>query len=217
MEILDMFWFLIVALSAFLVLVLVTILSKQRQAMSKLNQSLKHQETVLKRFDSVLRELRQSNRFLAELAAMEWSEEPAEKEHGAHHAHTHDHTPPRPAHNAQDTAEQASTHHHDHAHGHHSHGAESSENASENNEHKLYVGNIDYAATEAELAAYFSEYGMIEATNIPVNRYTGRARGFGFVTFGSRVDAEAAMALNGSTFKGRQIQVNFAKERESHS
>lgn len=80
---------------------------------------------------------------------------------------------------------------------------------------KVYVGNIDYAATEAELGEYFSQYGKVESVNIPVNRYTGKARGFGFVTFASQQEAEQAMVLNGSEFKGRQIQVNFAKEREN--
>lgn len=80
-------------------------------------------------------------------------------------------------------------------------------------QYKLYVGNIDYAATESELASYFAEFGQVEFVNIPVNRYTGKARGFGFVSFVSKEDAERAMALHGSEFKGRQIQVNFAKER----
>lgn len=85
----------------------------------------------------------------------------------------------------------------------------------ENSQFKLYVGNIDYAATEHELADHFARYGQVEFVNIPINRYTGRARGFGFVTFNSKDDAERAMALNGSEFRGRQIQVNFAKERET--
>jgi cold-inducible RNA-binding protein len=80
-------------------------------------------------------------------------------------------------------------------------------------QYKLYVGNIDYAATEAELAAYFAQFGEVEFVNIPVNRYTGKARGFGFVSFVSKEDAERAMSLHGAEFKGRQIQVNFAKER----
>ena len=91
--------------------------------------------------------------------------------------------------------------------------------ATEENElepqHKLYVGNIDYTATESELASHFARYGQVEFVNIPVNRYTGKARGFGFVTFVSKEDAERAMALHGTEFKGRQIQVNFAKERDS--
>lgn len=83
------------------------------------------------------------------------------------------------------------------------------------NQYKLYVGNIDYAATENELANHFARYGRVEFVNIPVNRYTGRARGFGFVSFATREEAERAMNLNGSDFRGRQIQVNFAKERET--
>ncbi len=80
-------------------------------------------------------------------------------------------------------------------------------------QYKLYVGNIDYAATESELADYFAQFGQVEFVNIPVNRYTGKARGFGFVSFVAKEDAERAMVLHGSEFKGRQIQVNFAKER----
>ena len=80
-------------------------------------------------------------------------------------------------------------------------------------ETKLYVGNIDYAASEAELAAHFARFGQIAMVNIPLDRYTGRARGFGFVTFKKAADALKAMALDGSDFKGRQIQVNFARER----
>lgn len=80
-------------------------------------------------------------------------------------------------------------------------------------ETKLYVGNIDYAASEAELAAHFAKYGQIDMVNIPTDRYTGRARGFGFVTFKKANDALKAMVLDGSEFKGRQIQVNFARER----
>lgn len=80
-------------------------------------------------------------------------------------------------------------------------------------ETKLYVGNIDYSASENELAAHFAKYGQIETVNIPVDRYTGKARGFGFITFKRVADAIKAMDLDGSEFKGRQIQVNFARER----
>ena len=82
------------------------------------------------------------------------------------------------------------------------------------NQYKLYVGNIDYTATESELAEHFSSQGNVVSVNIPVNRYNGKTRGFGFVTFGSREEAEQAMSLHGTEFKGRQIQVNFAKERD---
>jgi cold-inducible RNA-binding protein len=94
------------------------------------------------------------------------------------------------------------------------HGSSFEPMESSNGQYKLYVGNIDYAATESELGDHFARFGQVEFVNIPINRYTGRARGFGFVTFGTKEDAERAMTLNGSEFKGRQIQVNFAKERE---
>ncbi|MDB6095755.1 MAG: splicing factor, CC1-like family [Francisellaceae bacterium] len=83
-----------------------------------------------------------------------------------------------------------------------------------NHQGKLYVGNVDYSVSESELADLFSKFGQIDLVNIPINRYTGRARGFGFVTFVSPEDAEKAMNLNGTEFKGRQIQVNFAKEKD---
>lgn len=80
-------------------------------------------------------------------------------------------------------------------------------------ETKLYIGNIDYAASENELAAHFAKFGQIETVNIPVDRFTGKARGFGFITFKRVADAIKAIDLDGSDFKGRQIQVNFARER----
>ncbi len=174
--------------SLFLLVFVPVVLKKQRQAMVKFDKSLKNQDNLLRRFDLMLKELRQSNRFLAELADVEWTEAPVAPE------------------SVEAGGEQCPMHPH----------ASSQDDASAptGNEFKLYVGNIDYAATEAELAAYFADYGSIESVNIPVNRYTGRARGFGFVTFTSREEAEKAMALNGTTFKGRQIQVNFAKERD---
>ena len=82
-------------------------------------------------------------------------------------------------------------------------------------QHKLYVGNIDYTATENELASLFARFGKIEVVNIPINRYSGRPRGFGFISFSSQAEAQRALTLNGVEFKGRPIQVNFAKERET--
>ncbi len=82
-------------------------------------------------------------------------------------------------------------------------------------ETKLYIGNIDYAASEDDLAAHFARFGQIATVNIPLDRYSGRPRGFGFITFKRVADAIKAMDLDGSEFKGRQIQVNFARERAS--
>lgn len=81
-------------------------------------------------------------------------------------------------------------------------------------EAKLYIGNIDYSTTEKELERIFAAYGEIANVNIPTDRYNGKARGFGFVTFRTTAEALRAMELNGSEVKGRTIQVNFAKERD---
>jgi len=79
---------------------------------------------------------------------------------------------------------------------------------------KIYIGNLEYSTTESELMNLFDVYGVIESVNIPLNRYNGRARGFGFVTFETIADAERAVELNGQMFKNRTLQVNFAKERD---
>ena len=149
---------------------------KQREAISKVKDSLRLQGQANRHLENVVKELRRSNRFLGQLVDMEFLEDPAD---------------------AQGEA------------------VEEEETLRES--HKLYVGNIDYGVTEEELESYFSGYGDIDGVNIPVNRYTGKARGFGFVTFSSKEDAQKAMVLNGTEFKGREIQVNFAKEREANS
>lgn len=81
----------------------------------------------------------------------------------------------------------------------------------ENVEAKLYVGNIDYSITEKDLSKIFAKFGKIHKISIPINKYTGRGRGFGFVIFSSVEEAEKAISLNGLKLRGRQIQVSFAK------
>ncbi|MBT4963477.1 MAG: RNA-binding protein [Francisellaceae bacterium] len=80
---------------------------------------------------------------------------------------------------------------------------------------KLYVGNIDYSVTESELKDLFTKFGEVDMVNIPVHRHSGRTRGFGFVTF-LRVDhASKALKLNGTEFRGRSLQINYAKSKAS--
>ena len=78
---------------------------------------------------------------------------------------------------------------------------------------KVYIGNIDYAVTEKDLEELFAKFGTIDVVNIPVNRHNGRTRGFGFVTFNSVEEAKNSLELNGIDFRGRQLQVSFAKAR----
>lgn len=78
---------------------------------------------------------------------------------------------------------------------------------------KLYIGNIDYSVTEDELVELFDRFGAIEMVNIPVHRHSGKTRGFGFVTFSEVRSASEALKMNGEDFKGRSLQVNYAKSR----
>ena len=79
---------------------------------------------------------------------------------------------------------------------------------------KLYVGNLPFTATEAELRELFEKHGAIDSVNVITDRETGRARGFAFVEFqdGSGADA-AQQALDGSELGGRTLRVNEAHER----
>jgi len=83
---------------------------------------------------------------------------------------------------------------------------------------RLYVGNIPFAATNESLAEYFSQAGKVTEASVMMDKFTGRSRGFAFVTMGT--DAEAANAISmfhGKAFEGRPITVNEAKPREERA
>jgi RNA recognition motif-containing protein len=77
----------------------------------------------------------------------------------------------------------------------------------------IYVGNLPFSVTEAELRALFSKYGTVEAVNLITDRETGRQRGFGFVAMTSGAQ-EAISALDQTELNGRRLTVNPAKPRE---
>jgi RNA recognition motif-containing protein len=80
---------------------------------------------------------------------------------------------------------------------------------------KLYVGNLSYSVTGADLQQMFSAHGAVESAQIITDRDTGRSKGFGFVEMGSAEEAKAAIAaLNGQQHDGRALTVNEAKPRE---
>ena len=80
---------------------------------------------------------------------------------------------------------------------------------------RLFVGNLPYDATEAELRQHFAPVGALSHVFIPVDRETGRPRGFAFVEFNERPLAEAAVSrLNNQPFKGRPLSVSEARARE---
>ena len=80
---------------------------------------------------------------------------------------------------------------------------------------KLYVGNLTYGVTDAELQQMFEAHGTVASAQVIMDRDTGRSKGFGFVEMGSDAEAQAAIgALNGKDSGGRALTVNEAKPRE---
>ena len=81
---------------------------------------------------------------------------------------------------------------------------------------RLFVGNMPYGATDADLRAHFSGVGAPSQIVIPVDRETGRPRGFAFVEFLDRAIAEAAInRFNQQPFMGRTLSVSEARPREA--
>ena len=79
----------------------------------------------------------------------------------------------------------------------------------------IFVGNLAYTATEAELRQLFEAYGTVDTIRMMTDRDTGRPRGFGFVEMPDPTEAQAAIAgLQGATLGGRTLSVNEARPRE---
>jgi RNA recognition motif-containing protein len=82
---------------------------------------------------------------------------------------------------------------------------------------KLFVGNLAFSVTGADLESLFASAGTVESATIVNDRDSGRSRGFGFVEMSSAAEASKAITeLNGRDVGGRQINVSEAKARESH-
>ncbi len=77
---------------------------------------------------------------------------------------------------------------------------------------KIYVGNLPFTATEAEVRDMFEEFGSIDSVSLITDRETGRPRGFGFVEMSSGAD-EAIAALNQTDMGGRSLNINEARPR----
>ncbi len=77
----------------------------------------------------------------------------------------------------------------------------------------LYVGNLPFTTTQADLEQLFGQYGTVTKAQVISDRETGRSRGFGFVEMSSGTE-EAIAALNGAEYQGRRLTVNEAKPRE---
>ena len=83
---------------------------------------------------------------------------------------------------------------------------------------KLYVGNMSYEVTQADLEQMFGAHGTVESAQVIMDRATGRSKGFAFVEMSSDAEAQAAIgALDGQDSGGRALKVNEAKPREPRS
>jgi len=82
----------------------------------------------------------------------------------------------------------------------------------------IFVGNLDFGATEESLRALFEQYGTLEKVEIIRDRDTGRSRGFAFVEMPDSEAADRAItALNGTNLSGRAINVNEARPKADRS
>src|SRR5262245_24629327 len=81
---------------------------------------------------------------------------------------------------------------------------------------RLFVGNLPYDATEDEIRQHFSTVGNLSYVSIPLDRETGKKRGFAFVEFADEQQAQAAIRqFNNQPFKGRPLAVNEARAKEA--
>ncbi len=77
---------------------------------------------------------------------------------------------------------------------------------------KIYVGNLAYSVDNEKLSEIFSQFGEVEEANVIMDKFSGRSKGFGFVTFGSDEAGQKAISeLNGKDFEGRELKVSEAK------
>ncbi|MGD8975987.1 MAG: RNA-binding protein [Gammaproteobacteria bacterium] len=78
----------------------------------------------------------------------------------------------------------------------------------------IYVGNLPYSTTDADLEAMFQEFGSVQSAKVIIDRETHRSKGFGFVEMANSDEANKAIeALNGNEIGGRQVRVNEARPR----
>jgi RNA recognition motif-containing protein len=79
---------------------------------------------------------------------------------------------------------------------------------------KIFVGNLDFGATESGIRSLFEPYGSVDEVSLVTDRETGRSRGFAFVTMNDSAEAERAIsALNGAQLDGRSLNINEARPK----
>lgn len=82
-------------------------------------------------------------------------------------------------------------------------------------EAKLYVGNLPFSTTDADLQGLFAQAGTVKSAQVIKDRASGRSKGFGFVEMGSADEAQNAISMfHSKDFGGRALTVNIARPRE---
>jgi RNA recognition motif-containing protein len=80
----------------------------------------------------------------------------------------------------------------------------------------IYIGNLSFQAAEEDIREVFAEYGTVSRVSLPIDRETGRKRGFAFVDLSSDAEEDVAIeALDGAEWMGRDLKVNKAKPRDA--
>jgi RNA recognition motif-containing protein len=83
---------------------------------------------------------------------------------------------------------------------------------------KIFVGNLDYKVKETDLESLFNEFGDVSSATIITDKFTGRSKGFGFVTMEDDSEGNKAIKeLNGLNFKNRDLTVNEARPKTENN
>lgn len=81
----------------------------------------------------------------------------------------------------------------------------------------IYVGNLNYRVNETDLQEVFEDYGAVSSAKIVTDKFTGRSKGFGFVTMEDDSEATKAIEeLNGATYESREMVVNEARPKKEN-
>jgi RNA recognition motif-containing protein len=81
---------------------------------------------------------------------------------------------------------------------------------------KLYIGNLSWQTSQEELQSAFERFGTVTDSVVMMDKFTGRSRGFGFVTMSSNAEGQAAIdGMHGKPLGGRNLTVNEARPKEA--
>ena len=81
----------------------------------------------------------------------------------------------------------------------------------------IYVGNLNYRLKESDLEGIFSEFGTVSSVKIITDKFSGKSKGYGFVTMDNDAEAKKAIdQLNGSTIENREMVVNEARPKKEN-